>query len=71
VEKPELKPCPFCGAPAVGRLKARRGWTWKSDNRLKLTVACSNWQGCGMRLALDCEHGPAEAAARWNRRADA
>jgi hypothetical protein len=70
VEKPELKPCPFCGAPAVGRF-AVRGRSWRYAEKLKLTVACSDWKGCGMRLALDCEHGPAEAAARWNRRVDA
>lgn len=53
---PKLKPCPFCGAPAVMQDWAAIGEYW---------VACTE---CEMRTAE--HHDPKIAALVWNRRAE-
>ena len=56
-----LKPCPFCG----GKAKLQQGLTW--------LIGCDT-QGCiGYRpYSLDRDYDTAEeAAAAWNRRAEA
>jgi hypothetical protein len=50
----ELRPCPFCGAPAQMRHVENTWWVECSDDNCP--AFCSNTKG--------------EAIAAWNRRAD-
>ena len=58
--RPDLKPCPFCGAPA----------TLKNNKRLRYCeIACENPE-CDVRASL-VTGSEASAVAAWNRRAAA
>ena len=63
---PDLKPCPFCGGPAILRPPppVQGGIVWGGY------VGCASLAGCFMPHRLfDPKDGHAEAVAAWNRRA--
>lgn len=58
---PELKPCPFCGAPVKLYYEGSSDWVGE----------CSSLPNeCGARITfwVRAPDEPAEAARRWNRR---
>ena len=57
----ELKPCPFCGHVAV----------FNKDLFDKHYVECSNYHDCPVRPETRVYDKPEDAAAAWNRRAEA
>lgn len=62
-QKPELKPCPFCGSKATLH---RDSWEDRPGHK-----AVAYWVRCAPCGSCSAEHHtPEKAAAAWNRRVD-
>ena len=60
--KTKLKPCPFCGcAPNVDK--------WIGNGKRRYSIACRQWDSCGVCPCTVPSATMHEAERRWNKRA--